>query len=106
MRHLICAECSKGKTEGTRLAYAARFPDPAEYERVTFGIASKPKREQRIMRINGEPHQLPPDHYTCDDCNAPIHPGDKCCAWTVWVGRTTEPELWELDFLIPADLGT
>ncbi len=101
MRHLNCVKCSEGKEAGVRMLYAQSGPDPAEYERVTWGIAKQPTQQQRTVVINGEPILMDTVAFNCDCCNAQIKPGDRCYGWTVWLGGQREPQLWESEFLEP-----
>lgn len=84
MRRILCAECALDKRDGERQIYAGGSDGPPEYERVKWGIAKQPTREQRTIRVNGVPEYLPMGAYTCDDCSADIKPGERCCAWSVW----------------------
>jgi hypothetical protein len=97
MRQLLCAECAADKKPGVRECY------PGEWERVVFGTANLPTPEQRVMKIDGEVIPLPAGSYDCDCCDAAINPGDRCCAWTVWVnaGGGMQHQLWEPQFLTP-----
>jgi hypothetical protein len=105
-RKIWCAKCAKEKEPGTRQIYErSEFGEPAEYERVVFGRALKPKPKQRLGFIGklGDPNPatvpLDMSHYDCDNCNARIRPGEPCAAWTVWTENQPEPEAWEAEFL-------
>ena len=103
MRRLLCQRCGADKIDGTRKVLEGTAFEPAEYERVQWGFALMPTAEQRTMRVNGEPVPLSRGEYTCDDCNSSIKPGERCCAWTVWVQRQQIPPLWEKEFIeVPA----
>lgn len=99
-RHLLCAECSDGKIAGSRQIMArSDLGEPAEFERVVFGIAIPPLPHNRILRVNGEPFPLPPDQYECDDCSAVIKPGDKACARSIWTSEMNPVPPWEHEYL-------
>ena len=99
MRQLLCESCAADKREGSRRVYErGSFGEPAEYERVIWGFAATPKWEQRIMKINGEPHPLSLDGYDCDLCGERIAPGARCAAWSVWAEGQSIPS-WEDEFL-------
>ena len=102
MQYLLCKACAeaKGKSAGTRLVFEATEFDPAEYERITWGIARQPLPEQRTIYVNGAPQQ-PMDlaYYNCDSCNAKIFPGEQCCTWTAWLKGRPEPADWESAYL-------
>lgn len=99
-RLLLCAECGKDKRQG--LLYPATNLEPAEYGRVTFGLARKPTASQRTVVISSdlgsESHVLSLDSFDCDDCGSAILPGTDAAAWTIWVGEN-EPGHWEADYL-------
>lgn len=97
-RYLNCAECGENKEAGTRMLNGY---EPAEYERVTWGMAKQPMRKQRTIRVNGEPILMDMTGYTCDWCNAEIKPGDRCYGWTVWAEGQQEPVMWEDAYLSP-----
>lgn len=78
MRHLLCADCAEDLKDGTREIY------PGEFQRVQWGIVREPNAEQRTQYVNGEPIHLQPGHYDCDNCGAPIPPGTRACAESVW----------------------
>ncbi len=102
MRHLNCAKCEP-KEAGTRMLYPmSPLGEPAEYERVTWGIAKPATQEQRTVRVNGDPILMDIAAYNCDRCNGEIKPGDRCYGWTVWVQGQREPYLWELEYMEPA----
>lgn len=103
MRHILCARCLEPHLpEGTRQIYAANDLEPAEYQRLTLGVAGLPKPEQRWMRISGVRTELPLDYFECDTCSGHIKPGDRCAAWSVWVdGQEPVPE-WEQEYLAEA----
>jgi hypothetical protein len=103
MRHLLCATCAKDKQNGTRQIYA-RSPigEPAEFERIVWGVAKTPTAEQRTMSVNGEPMTLTAGQFDCDLCNAPIRPGERACAQSVWAeGGMWAKGIghWESEFL-------
>lgn len=100
MRRLLCATCGAKSPPGTRLLYPADAEGQEEWGRFFHGAANQPTAEQRTVYINGEPTVLSVNAYTCDGCGAEIHPGDPCCAATVWVGdRAREPGPWEHEYL-------
>lgn len=100
MSQVWCAECAKDKQPGTRkVLERSAWGEPAEFERVLKGRARKPQAEQRVMFFNGEPIPLAQGHYDCDNCGAPIRPGDPAMTWTVWTEMMTEPAEWESQFL-------
>lgn len=100
MRQLLCETCGKDKVAGVRIVYPAAGPDPAEYERVKWGVALKPvDQELRTIRYNGVPERLPMTEWTCDRCSASILPGSRVCAWSVWTARQSEPPEWESSYL-------
>jgi hypothetical protein len=90
----------EGKATGSREIYA-RSPigEPAEFERVTRGVAKIPDLAQRYMLLNGDRHELPPDSYNCDGCGCEIKPGEKCGTWTVWTESQREPPSWEGEYI-------
>lgn len=96
MRRLLCKDCAASKKAGEREAY------PGQFERVVFGIAGSPTRDQRTTYVNGKPQPvMDMGFYNCDDCNAPIRPGDRCCAWSVWTSYRDEPAGWEQRYFQP-----
>ncbi len=100
MRRVLCLKCAEGKTEGTRMLYPSNGLEPAEYERVVFGVAKPPLPKNRIAYLNGNPIQLEHNQYECDSCSAVIHIGDRCCAWSVWTDTTPLMMPWEHEFLV------
>lgn len=102
-RQVWCGQCREKKVPGTREIYEAADFEPAEYERVTYGIAKQPLQSQREMSINGEVMTLDSSHFNCDNCNAPIQPGKPCAGWTVWKEGQLEPGPWETHYMLPAE---
>jgi hypothetical protein len=98
MKHLLCGECARAKIQGYRLL-GSRPGEPPEYERINWGIAAQPTLRQRTIRAGDFASSMDLRHYNCDSCNAPIKPGDRCCAHTAWLEGRAEPELWELEYL-------
>lgn len=103
MRHLLCRTCglrasgSPAPADMTHVTPASE-DGPAEFERFIWGTARHPKKSQRVIRVNGEPHRLDPSSYTCDGCGAAIFPGETACAHSaIDAGRTIGP--WEGEFL-------
>lgn len=81
-RYFLCSHCaSEIKSEST-------------VERVTWGRAKEPKKEQRFISVNFRKMDLDPRYYNCDFCNKEIRPGDRSCAWTI--GKIP---IWENDYL-------
>ena len=103
--NLLCMECAAGKPEGSYQIYArSAWAEPAEYQRITRGVAGQPIREQRTIFINGAPQPVMDlAFYNCDLCCAPIHPGEQCAAQTVWIEGQGEPDLWEAAYFEKAD---
>ncbi len=102
MRHLLCRDCAKKKSPGTRLLYpASESEGPAEYERVLHGIARTPTANNRWIAINGVRVQLPLDSFVCDICNAPIKPGDSCATHCVRTQTSRPIEPWEHEYIQP-----
>jgi hypothetical protein len=95
MQHLLCNDCGDGRKAGTTTDGGW----PPETSRVAWGVAKLPQREQRVLAVNGEVYPLAPGFYNCDLCNAPIMPGDRCCAVTVWRGDRPAIGLWEDEYL-------
>jgi hypothetical protein len=64
-----------------------------------WGIALIPTPRQRTIWVNEVPFPTEPrDQYTCDGCGAPIKPGERCCAYSLWPEwRRLEP--WEHEYL-------
>jgi hypothetical protein len=81
-----------------------RFAGPAEYERVVWGTAKQPTREQRTIFINGVAQaSLPMTEYNCDLCNDPITPGSRCCAFTAWPEGRPPIAAWESEYLCESE---
>ena len=103
MRQILCAKCSVGREPGE---YQSEYP--GEYVRVVFGKAKSPLKEQRMVEIGKidptgkmkleKTIELELDHFDCDQCSAPIRPGDPACAFSAWVGGRRVPE-WEGKYL-------
>lgn len=97
-RALWCSECGgrQDKRAGTRCIYEARPgaeddpPEPAEYERVTWGRARWPNPDLKPISL---------EFYLCDGCNARINPGDRAMGWTIWREDMPEPRAWEIQYL-------
>jgi hypothetical protein len=105
-RQVLCARCAKWhEPAGTRMVLERLKgtdgdPDaPAEFQRLTFGAAKPPRVEQRVAYINGVPYPMDMDHFDCDQCMAPIKPGDRCAAWTVWSEETGPVAEWESEYM-------
>ncbi len=99
-RQLLCAKCSARKREGTRMVLArSAYGEPAEYERVLFGVAIEPLPRNRVVRINGQPIPMTPHQYDCDHCSAVIRPGDLACAWSIWTEDMEPTAAWEHEYL-------
>lgn len=98
-RRLWCAECGdrNQKLDGTRIVYERTPPeegypgDPAEYERVKWGRARRPRLERAYL--------VPLEFYICDGCNARIDPGARAMAWTLWREDMPTPPDWEWEYL-------
>ena len=119
MMHLLCQHCLTAYLpKGRRQVLATgQHGEPAEMQRLTVGIARAPQPSQRYVEIaprgsDGQPTQveriaLDLSHYDCDECNAPIRPGDRCAAHTVWLAWRPEPAPWEQEYLdalsVPTD---
>ena len=100
MRHVRCEQCGAGKETGTRMLYpASEIGEPAEYERVIWGVARTPQSDQRWMAINGDRKPLPLDHYNCDGCRRHIKPGERCFCWSIWTADRPEISEWESAYL-------
>jgi hypothetical protein len=104
MRQILCAGCATKKVAGQRevLPASPLTGEPAEVERVVFGTARVPVPEQRVITIVTTGHiktiPLGPGTYDCDGCNKEIIPGDRCCAYSVWLaGEPVSP--WENNYL-------
>lgn len=106
-KQLWCSDCGEQghKVAGTRMVYEAHPAtkedpaEPAEYERVTWGKARTPDPAERFVRMNDEILPVPTEFYICDGCNAPISPGDRCMAWSVWGDPMPEPPAWEQEYI-------
>ena len=104
----MCAKCGDNKPGGARVVFARDELNPEEYERIVWGVAKQPTREQRTIRINGVSVKPPDDdpwwgEYTCDQCSAGIKPGARACAQTIWLESGPEPPLWESEYVAPPE---
>jgi hypothetical protein len=102
MRYFLCETCgSKAhpKGAGIRQLFAASQFEPAEFARITWGVARHPTVQQRTISVNGVPQQMDLSYYNCDLCNAQIFPGDRCLTQTVWREGDQVPGNWEADYL-------
>jgi hypothetical protein len=99
MRHLLCQKCAaRYLPEGTREVFKRTRFEPAEFQRLTVGIAGKPTAEQRTIFVNGDPIPQSLDFFECDECNAQINPGEQCAARTVWREDQGEIGKWEQEY--------
>ncbi len=102
MRKLLCEDCQHIWTEG----------DGYNGFRRVEGRALPPKPEQRrvtmaALRPDGTTvpgsakvvSTLPTHHYDCDNCNAPIFPGQRIYAVSAWPRCYAEMAPWEHEFL-------
>lgn len=105
MRQLQCENCAGDKLKaGRREAMAATKMEPAEWERVVWGVARIPTEAQRTAYFNGSPVGMSLAQFDCDYCSAAIVPGQRVAAWTVWKEGDPEPPAWEDEYLIREDM--
>lgn len=99
-RRLLCVQCGRDRgSDGTRLLYSAsELGEPAEYERVVWGHAKHPTRDQRRLYVNGEPIELDLGGFDCDRCGARINPGDRACCSTAFLEGQAIGQ-WEKEYL-------
>ncbi len=102
LKEVLCGRC--GNEFLTRLSHTkpiGELPsDPGWLYRLTFGQARQPTQEQRTIGVNGIPHYLSTDHYTCDLCDAKILPGQNACCRTMHRDGEAAPD-WEFEYLNP-----
>jgi hypothetical protein len=100
MKYIICKTCLSERQIGNRkLRDRSPIGEPAEFERVSMGVAKQPKPEQRFMTVNEERVELAPDIFNCDSCNTEIRQSEQCGAWTVWTDEQNEPPMWEAEYM-------
>lgn len=91
-RDLLCPRCTE------EFRKTSHVHDPGWTFRLVEGIAKQPTQAQRTITINGEPHPMSIDVYSCDRCNADIKPGDPCsCRTMIPPGQGINS--WEQEYL-------
>lgn len=105
MRWIVCTACAQRKEPAGTREILARSPEgePAEFQRLIYGIAKSPQLSQRRVVITRqaitETHQMDISYYNCDSCNLIIHPGQLCACWSVWTDEQEPTAAWESEYI-------